>query len=78
MSSSAGGERQESPMKRITLALQSSSGLNIQHSTELGRHVARGDMTRKRRCLFDDENCDDSKSMSFCLASMASELLESE
>jgi len=78
MSSSAGGERRKSPAKRIPLALKSSSRLNIQHSAELGRHPAQGDMTRKRRGLFDDENCDERKSKRFRLASMAREFLESE
>jgi len=55
MSSSAGGERRESPAKRIPLALKSSSRLNIQPSAELGRHPAQADMTRKRRGLFDDK-----------------------
>jgi len=58
MSSSAGGERRETPAKNIPLALKLSSRLNIQHSAELGRHLAQGDMKRRRRGLFDDENCD--------------------
>ena len=65
------------PAKRIPLALKSSSRLNIQHSAELGRHPAQGDMTQKRRGLFDDQNCDKRKSKRFRLASMARELLES-
>jgi len=75
--SSAGGERRESPAKCIPLALKLSSRLNIQHSAELRRHPAQGDMTRKRRGLFDDENCAKRKSKRFRLASMAREFLES-
>jgi len=78
ISSFAGGERSESPAKRIPLALKSSSGLNIQHSAELGRHPAQGDMTRKHRGPFHDPNCDERKSKIFRLASMARESLESE
>jgi len=78
MSSSTGGEGRESPSKPIPLTLKSSSRLNIQHSAELGRHPAQGDMTRKRRGLFDDDNCDERKSKRFRLASMARALLESE
>jgi len=78
MSSSSGGERRESPVKRIPLALKSSSRLNIQHSAEVRRHPAQGDMTWKRRGLFDDQNCDERKSKRFRLACMARELLESE
>ena len=78
MSSSAGGEGRESPAKCIPLALKSSSQLNIQHSVELGRHHASGDMTRMRRALFYDENCDEPKSKRFRSSSMARELLESE
>ena len=50
---SPGGERRESPAKRIPLALKSSSWLNIQQSTELGRRPAHCNM--KRKGLFDDE-----------------------
>jgi len=78
MLSSAGGERRESPAKRISLALKLLSRLNIQHSAELGRHPAEGDMTRNRRGLLDDENCDKRKSRRFRLASMAREFLESQ
>jgi len=35
-------------------------------------------MTRKRRGLFDEENCDEGKSKRFRLASVARELFESE
>ena len=35
-------------------------------------------MSRKRRGLFDDENCHERKSKRFVLASMAREFLESE
>jgi len=62
MSSSAGGERRESPAKGIALAPKSSSRLNIQHSPELGRHPTQDDMTQKRRGLFDDESCAERKS----------------
>jgi len=78
MSSSAGGERRESPAKHIPLALKLSSRLNIQHSAELGRHPAPGDMTQKHRGLFDIESCDERKSKRFRLASMAREFWESE
>ena len=78
MSSSPGGERRASPAKRIPLALKSSSRWNIQHLGELGWHPAQGDMTRKGRGLFDDENCDERKSNRFRLASMDREFLESE
>jgi len=78
MLSSTGGERRESPAKFIPLALKWSCRLNIQHSEEVGQHPAQGDMTRKRRGLFNDENCDERKSKRFPLASMARELLESE
>jgi len=76
-SSSAAGERRESPAKCIPLALKLSSRLNIQHSAELGRHRTQGDMTRKGRGLFDDENWDERKSKSCRLGSMARKLLES-
>ena len=72
------GERRESPAKRIPLALKSSSRLNIQQAAELGRRPAQGDMRRKRRGLFDDENCDERKSKRFRLVSMAREFLEGE
>ena len=78
ISSSTGGERRESPAKSIPLALKLSSRLNIQQSGELGRHPAQDDMTRKRRGLFNNENCDERKSKRFRLASMAREPLESE
>ena len=78
MSSSASRERRESPAKCIPLTLKSSSRLNKQHSAELGRHPAQGDMRRKRRDLFDDENCDERKSKRFRLASMARAFLEGE
>ena len=78
MLSSSGGERRESPAKRIPLALKSSSQLNIQQSTELGRCPAHGDMRQKRRGLFDDENCDERKSKRFRLVSMAREFLDRE
>jgi len=78
MSASAGGERRESPAKLIPLALKSSTRLTIQHSAELGRHCAQGDMTRKSRGLIDDENCGERTSKRFRLASMAREFLESE
>ena len=52
--------------------------MNIQHSAELGEHPAQGDMTRKRRGLFNDKNCDEGKFKRFPLASMARNLLESE
>jgi len=78
MSSSAGGERRESPTKRIPLALKSSSPLNIQHWAELGRHPVQGDMTWKRRGLFDDQNCDHRNSKRLRFASMGREFLESE
>ena len=78
MSSSGGGERRESPAKSIPLALKLSSRLNIQHAAEVGRHPAQGDMTPKRRGLFDDQNCDERKSERFRLASMARVILESE
>ena len=35
-------------------------------------------MRRKRRSLFDDENCDERKSKRFCLVSMAREFLDRE
>jgi hypothetical protein len=72
------GERRESPAKRIPLALKSSSRLNIQQAAELVRRPAQGDMRRKRRGLFDDENCDERKSKRFRLVSMAREFLEGE
>ena len=50
----------------------------MQPLAELGRHPAPGDMTLKRRGLFDDENCDERKVKGFRLASMAKEFLESE
>ena len=78
MSSSAGGERRESPAKCIPLALKSSSLLNIQHSAYLGRYPAQSDRTGKRRGLFDHENCSERKSKRFRLPSMASEFLERE
>jgi len=78
MSSSAGGQRRQFPAKRIPLTLKLLSQLNIQHSPELGWHPAQGDMTWKRRGVFDDENCDERKSKRFRLASMARECLESE
>jgi len=78
MSSSAAGERRESPAKCIPLALKLSSRLNIQHSAELGRHPAQGEMTEQPWGLFDDENCDERKSKRFRLPSMAREVLESE
>ena len=78
MLSSPGGERWESPTKRIPLALKSSSQLNIQQSTELGPRPAHEDMRRKRRALFNDENCDERKSKRFRLVSMARELLDRE
>jgi len=78
MSSSAGRERWESPAKHIPLTLNSASRLNIQHLAELGRHPAQGDMTQKRKGLFDDKNCDERKSKRFRLASMAREYLETE
>ena len=78
MLSSPGGERMESPAKRIPLALKSSSRLNIQQSAELGRRPAQGDMRRKRRGLIDDENCDERRSKRFRLVSMAREFLETE
>ena len=40
MSSSPGGERRQSPAKRVPLALKLSNRLNIHHSAELGRHPA--------------------------------------
>ena len=76
MLASPGGERKESPPKRIPLTLKSSGRLNIQQSTELGRRPALGDM--KSRGLLDDENCDERKSKRFRLVSMAREFLESE
>jgi len=78
MSSSARGERRESPAKTIRLTLKLSSRLNIQQFAELGRHPAQADMTRKRRGLFDDENCDERKSKRFRWAFMAREVWESE
>jgi len=78
MSSSASGERRESPTNSIPLALKSSRRLNIQHSVELGWHPAQGDMTQKRRGLFDDESCNERKSKRFRFPSMARELLETE
>jgi len=78
MSSSAGGERRESSAKRIPLALKLSSWLNIQHSAALGRHSAQGDMTRRCRGLFEDEDCDERKSKRFRLACVAREFLEDE
>ena len=78
MLSSPGGERRESPAKRIPLALKSSSQLNIQQSTELGRGPAHDDMRRKRRGLLDNENCDERKSKRFHLVSMAREFLKTE
>ena len=78
MSASAGGERRESPAKGIPLALKWWSWLNIQDSAELGRHSAQGDMTRKGRALFEDQNFDQRKSNRFHLASMAREFLESD
>ena len=78
MSSSAGGERRESSAKRIPLALKSSSRLNIQDLAELGWHPTQGDMTRKRRGLFDDAHCNERTSKRFCWASMAREFLEAE
>ena len=76
--SSTGGERRECPAKHIPFALKLSSRLNIQYSADLGRHHVQGDMTRKRRGLFDHENCDERKSKRIRLASMARELLKSE
>jgi len=78
MSSSAGGERRESPAKRIPVALKSSSQLNIQQSAGLGQHPAQGEMTQKRRGLFDDENCDEHKSRGIRWASIPREFLESK
>jgi len=78
MSSSASGERREFPAKCITLALKLSTWANIQHSAELGRHPAQGDMTQKRWGLFDNQKWDERKSKRFRLASMAREFLESE
>jgi len=65
-------------VKRIPLALNSSSRFYITHSAELGQHPAQGDMTWKRRGLFDDKHCDGCKSTRFHLAFMARESLESE
>jgi len=78
MSSSIGRERSRSPVKGIPLALKWSSQLNIQHSAEPGGHAAQGNMTQKRKRLFDDKNCDKGKTKRFCLASMARECLERE
>ena len=50
----------------------------MQQSTELGRRRAHEDMRRKRRGLFDDENCDELKSKRFRLVSMAREILDRE
>ena len=76
MLASPSGERRESPAKCIPLALKSSTRLNIQQSTELGRRPAHGNM--KRKGLFDNENCDERKSKRFRLIAMAREFLESE
>jgi len=78
MSSSAGGERRESPAKSIPVALKSSSRLNLEHSAELGWHPALCDLTRKRRGLFDDEHCDERKFKRFGFASTSRDFLESE
>ena len=78
MLSSASAERSESLAKHIPLALKSLSRLNIQHLAERGRHRAQGDMTRKRRSLFDDKTCDECKSKRFPLGSMARELFQNE
>ena len=78
MLSSPGGERRESPTKRVPLALKLSSQLNIQQSTELERRSADEEMRHKRRGLFDDENCDEHKSKRFGLVSMAREFLDRE
>ena len=47
-------------------------------SSSQERHPAQGDMTRYRTGLFDDENCVERKSKTFCLASMVRQFLESE
>ena len=78
MLSSPGGERRESPMKHIPLALKSSSQLNIHQPMEWRRRPAHEDMRRKRRGLFDHEHCDERKSKRFRLVSMASEFVDRE
>ena len=76
--SSPGRERWESPTKRIPLALKSSRPWNIQQWKELGRRPAYEDMRRKRRGLFDNENCHEHKSKRFRLLSMAREFFDRE
>ena len=78
MLSSPGGQRRESPTKRIPLTLKSSSQLNIQQSTELGQRPAHKYRRRKCRGLFDNENYDERKSKRFRLVSMAREFLDRE
>ena len=78
MLSSPSGERRDSSTKRIPRVLKSLRQLNIQQLMELGRHPAHEDMRRKRRGLFDDENCDERMSKRFRLVFMAREFLDRE
>ena len=78
MLSCPGGERRDSPTKRIPLAQKSCSQLNIQQAKELGQRPAHEDMRRMHWGLFDDENCDVRKSKRFRLVSMHREFLNRE
>ena len=71
-----GGERRESPVKRIPLSLKSSSWLNIQYWTELGQCPAHG--KKKYKAVFNDENWHERRWKRFRLVSMAREWLKRE